>query len=833
MRALAAQEAMKGITKMFTPTDMIIVDRSDIFTLKNIDSPENKKDDKTDDCSLHLKENAKKSIDDVNKRSFLLIGAGALGCEYLRLLAEMKVSRIAVVDNDIVETSNLSRQSLFTQNDVGNSKAESSVNNLKLLHDTSQYAGYNMLFTEGVYGYFKSQLRRSSKRRNMLNSDKNVDQKDELDNWVGISAVDNIEGRLALDGFCTQNGMPLVESGIYGMQCSTSLTVPYVTESFSSSVSGESFTGKYSCSVKGVPENIDDCIFYSIELFSWLFNGQNVILRNFLKNPIKSVELALERGANYFYTMLEIVNDYLSIIKEPMTNRHAKHMRSLENFEIRKWALKMYEKYVGHETDHKNLLIETLGNLKLKSLKPFYPYSEAKANMLDTRSFDYNKLKSLISQGFTLIEGAFNATGASNINKKNLDKNAFFNELDNYIAAVKNTTSSSYSDNSDDCVGNNVGLDENKVNVMVLEENCTDSMNFIYLMSNQRASTFKIPELDRRSIVKKAKNIVPAVSTCVSTSASLSLLELYKLAMLSRLDLHKNSFYDNVNIGMAKNNSCLSVNVDDSGATEVVLNSKVTLRYLVEGGEIDFYNKGKLIFKIYPYDYIKNENATKYLNNYFFNTATLKFVSNIANKPKVYTINKKESILNNLSLSYWDYIYVDDFRNKFDRHTTIDVCDGDGNVTNTSNDASNTTSKHVKRKLIGRVLQNKILSSLFNKENEILRGMLDNEVKSDNKFVYLYELVDLIEYMFDANVDAITFQNGYIIINNVNRYKLLKDVLSDRLITKTSSPPSPSGTIGTGKLAPDTLIRELILHIIARDKETNEFIELPDIQYRF
>ncbi|BAM40047.1 uncharacterized protein TOT_020000314 [Theileria orientalis strain Shintoku] len=824
--ALAAQEAMKGITKMFTPADMILVDRSDIFTLRNSESAEYKK------------KKAKKSIDDVNRKSFLLIGAGALGCEYLRLLAEMKVPRVAVVDNDIVETSNLSRQSLFTQNDIGSSKAKTAVNNLKLLHDTGQYVGYDMSFTEGVYGYFKSQLGGSGRRGSMVNGDKRSEQKSEMDNWVGISAVDNIEGRLALDGFCTQNRMPLVESGIYGMQYTiirsngdnrgsevvvtpqpTSITVPYVTESFSSSVSGESFKGKNSCSVKGVPENIDDCIFYSIELFSWLFNGQNVMLRNFLRDPIRAVEMALERGSNYFYTLLGVVNDYLLIIKEPMSNRHAKHMLASENVEIRKWALRMYERYVGHETEHKKVLTETLSNLKLKSLKEFYPYSGNNVNKLDGRSFDCNKLKSLISQGFSMFEFTTNTDGTSNNHSKRLDRNSFFAELDRYISAVKKSTTGGRKDElSKMCVssGSNVVSDESRAKLMLLEEGCEDSVNFIYRMSNVRANKFKIPESDRVSVVKRAKNIVPAVSTCVSTAASLSFLELYKLALFSRLDLHKNPSGSTVNIRIEKTkHECAPCNSDDVGGTEVVLNSRVTLRYLVERDEIGFYNKAKMIFKIYPHDYGKGESETRYFNNYFFNTATLKFVSNIANKPEVYTINNEKSILKSLSLSYWDYIYVDDHSKKVDRTISMyDDFDDNVNVTSTSNCTSNGSSNRIKSKIIGRVLRNKILSSVFLKENEFFKNMLDNEVKSDHNFIYLYELVDLIEYVFDVNVDAITFQSGYVIVNNMNRSKLLKDLLSERLMAKTPTP-------------------NLILHIIARDKGTNESIELPDIQYRF
>ena len=52
----------------------------------------------------------------------LVIGAGGLGCPLILYLAYSGVGNIGVVDHDIVEISNLSRQILFTKRDIGKKK---------------------------------------------------------------------------------------------------------------------------------------------------------------------------------------------------------------------------------------------------------------------------------------------------------------------------------------------------------------------------------------------------------------------------------------------------------------------------------------------------------------------------------------------------------------------------------------------------------------------------------------------------------------------------------------------------------------------------------------
>lgn len=69
----------------------------------------------------------------------LVVGAGGLGCPVLQYLSAAGVGTIGIVDGDKVELSNLQRQVLYSNNDIGFSKAEKAAENLDKTNENIDY----------------------------------------------------------------------------------------------------------------------------------------------------------------------------------------------------------------------------------------------------------------------------------------------------------------------------------------------------------------------------------------------------------------------------------------------------------------------------------------------------------------------------------------------------------------------------------------------------------------------------------------------------------------------------------------------------------------------
>jgi adenylyltransferase/sulfurtransferase len=80
-----------------------------------------------DDSALQLAQRVEKT------RGVLVIGAGGLGCPALAVLAKSGVTRFTLVDDDSVDMSNLQRQTLFSDSDVGRSKVDAAATRIAQL----------------------------------------------------------------------------------------------------------------------------------------------------------------------------------------------------------------------------------------------------------------------------------------------------------------------------------------------------------------------------------------------------------------------------------------------------------------------------------------------------------------------------------------------------------------------------------------------------------------------------------------------------------------------------------------------------------------------------
>ena len=124
----------------------------------------------------------------------LVIGAGGLGCPVLQYLAAAGVGNIGIVDDDVVSFSNLQRQILFNESDVGRSKADLAAQKLKALNSSINCTPYPT-------------------RLSIENAEELIGAYD-----VVVDGTDNFPSRYLINDACILTGRPLVYGALYTFQ---------------------------------------------------------------------------------------------------------------------------------------------------------------------------------------------------------------------------------------------------------------------------------------------------------------------------------------------------------------------------------------------------------------------------------------------------------------------------------------------------------------------------------------------------------------------------------------------------------------------------------------
>lgn len=249
-----------------------------------------------------------------------LVGAGALGCEFLKMFALMNLGtkgKVTCTDDDQIEVSNLNRQFLFRRQHVGQSKSEVAVNVAKKINPHLHAIGLK---------------NRVSPENESIFHD---DFWDSL-NFI-VNAVDNVKAREYIDRKAVFHFKPMLDSGTLGTKCNTQVIYPGGTESYSDSKDPPEKQIPL-CTLRSFPFLIEHVIEWSRSQFEEQFGAPSKFLHDFFADPDKELAFATKDiGINpvKYRELAESLVQYIELLKNPDAAHFVKFVRDyyVSNFD--------------------------------------------------------------------------------------------------------------------------------------------------------------------------------------------------------------------------------------------------------------------------------------------------------------------------------------------------------------------------------------------------------------------------------------------------------------------------------------------------------------------
>ena len=84
------------------------------------------------------------------KSNVLIVGAGGLGSPISIYLAALGIGKIGIIDKDSVEISNLSRQIIFSTNDLKKNKSSVAINKLRKINPDTKLHSFSKRLTKKI-----------------------------------------------------------------------------------------------------------------------------------------------------------------------------------------------------------------------------------------------------------------------------------------------------------------------------------------------------------------------------------------------------------------------------------------------------------------------------------------------------------------------------------------------------------------------------------------------------------------------------------------------------------------------------------------------------------
>ena len=493
--AVISQEIVK-LTGKFTPLHQeFLVDYSELYIN---DLYKTKK--KTYENVYGLL--SKDLIKYITKLNIFMVGCGALGCEYLKLFAFLNCSsvdksNIFITDMDNIELSNLNRQFLFNESDIGKSKSITAHTKIK-----------QMVPTINIRSYTEKLDKHSEPKFNKLFWN-NID--------ITVNALDNVEARQYVDNQCIIYEKPLFESGTLGTKCNIQIIVPHETASYSDTL--DPIDDKIAlCTVKYFPYKIEHCIEWSLEIFHNYFNEFLIIINKFLES--KELFQSYINTIDNENIVFNIVQE-LTYISPFLENPTSKNMDTFIKF--------IYIKLFIIPTH--NLIKSFPKDFKKDGENYFWIGTKIYPKLIDNIQLLFDEF---IQSFGTLFSECLNfkySTSDIIIDKNEL--NSIINDSGDNLVIVNNIVKNQTNLKSKitsllDNLYNLHHTIKPEIKTQLLNDQCDSHIKFVHIISNIRATIYSIPIIDFLQCKLIACKITPALSSTTTLITAVNIMEILK-----------------------------------------------------------------------------------------------------------------------------------------------------------------------------------------------------------------------------------------------------------------------------------------------------------------
>ena len=469
----------------------------------------------------------------IEESNIFMIGAGALGCEFLKNFALMGMAtkpgkELIVTDNDNIETSNLNRQFLFRKTDIGHSKSKCACLAVKKMNPA-----FNSKDLQSLVAPVNEHIFNEAFWKNQT--------------YI-INAVDNIQARKYIDNQCTTYGKCLIDSGTLGTKAHVQMVVPHVTSCYNDSQDPPE-EGVPLCTMHNFPAMIEHCIEWGRDHFNEYFTDVINDAKKLLENKEKFYsDLKKEGNTTLQLTKLKFIKEHIVLAAEQNIDKVIEFavMQYTENFQYR-----IQQLLFNFPEDYTN-----------KDGSKFWSGSKRVPHAIPYKSD--NQLAFMFVKNYaTILARALSIKG--DLSDEHIKEISSKVKIPDFVPkSVKIKVKDDEPDEPTKPAGNEQEMEEAELNSLMKELSIYDKKNpdpnklipedfekdndanghidFIHACSNLRAQNYKIQECDRQKTKMIAGKIIPAIATTTAAITGIVSLQLYTLYQTDKIDFLRDCY---------------------------------------------------------------------------------------------------------------------------------------------------------------------------------------------------------------------------------------------------------------------------------------------------